>query len=178
MDISQFSNIFLPHLVALYVDGQLPLHGLVDLDTWKRVFIEKPTGTINQIHWYEISLTCNPLKDHSLLFTFILPEPRQKGQTKFAAIRLMPEAKGEIRATYYTLCKPANILDDWDIFYLPLSISQPKRELKFCRKIEGTDSLRNFVLTVQQTPFFDENYSKTLFEHLKDFILKAGTTQN
>lgn len=178
MNIQEFSDIFLPHLVILYVDGQLPLHGLVDIDTWRRVFPETEDGPADQIHWYQITITCNHLQDGSLLFSFILPQPQQRGQAKFAAIRLKPQAAGETCATYYTLCKPVSIDDDWDIFYLALPVGRQKKELKFCRKVEGTDSLRNFVLTVQQTPFYDSNYGKTAFDHIRDFFARARSVQD
>jgi len=178
MTIREFTHIFLPHLVSLYVDGELPLHGLVDIDTWRRVFPERNDGPADQILWYQISLTCNHLQDGSLLFSFILPQPQVKGQAKFAAIRLKPQAPGEACATYYTLCMPVSIDDDWDIFYLALPVGRQKKELKFYRKIEGTDSLRNFVLTVQQMPFYDSRYGKTAMDHVRDFFRRAGSTQN
>jgi len=178
MNISEFTNIFLPHLTSLYVDGLLPLHGLIDIDTWRRVFPDKDVRACNNIKWYQVKITCNPLQDGSMLFTFILPQPSQKGQAKYAAIRLKQQGPGETCATYYTLCKPASIDDDWDLFYLALPVGRQKKEMKFCRKIEGTDSLRNFVLTVQQTPFYDSSYGKTTLDHIVDFFKRAGTVQN
>ena len=40
MNISEFTNIFLPQLLSQYIDGDLPFHALVDTDLWKQVFPE------------------------------------------------------------------------------------------------------------------------------------------
>jgi len=178
MEILDFTNIFLPNIVSLYVDEQLPLHSLVDIDTWRRVFPEDPNGSPSQIHWYQISLTCNQLQDRTILFSFILPEPTRKGDPKFVAIRLKPEAGGTYRAVYYQLCKPGSIYDQWDIYYLPLPEGKQKKEMKFKCKIQGTDSLRNFVYSVQQLPFEDNTYNKTTLDHIWDFFHNVTSVQD
>lgn len=165
MDILLFVDHFLPQIVSGYADGQLPFHSLVDFDLWRRIF---PEGNAEkQFHWYQVSLTCNPLQDGSLLLTFILPEPTASNEPKFAAIRLKPAANDKRRCIYYTLRKPASVFDQWDIYQLPFDSSdatpdEPGHSCRdrlpepaFCRKIQDTDSLRNFVFSVQQEPFFE-----------------------
>ncbi len=161
MNLNDFSKIFLPHLVSEYVKGTLPLHALVDFDTWKKVFPDKISKQAKQFHWYQLEFTCNALKDHTLLFSFILPQPKGYGEVKYAAIRLNPEEHAERRAVYYILSKPRNYDDNWDIYYLPLPLGAEKLELKFKQKISGTDSLRNFVYDVQQIAFDDDSYNRS-----------------
>ena len=178
MEVLDFTNIFLPNIISLYVDGQLPLHSLVDIDTWSRVFPEQPDGPATQIHWKQVALTCNKLRDSTLLFTLILPQPLQKGEPKFLAIRLNPASDQPRRAVLYELCRPASIYDNWDILYLPLPEGADKKALKFKCKVDGTDSLRNFVYTVQQLPFIDQEYGKTTLDRLRDFFRNVGSTQD
>jgi len=170
MDTNKFSKIFLPNLVSDYVKGTLPLHALVDFDTWKKVFSDKGSHQGNQIQWYQIEFTCNPLKDRTILFSFILPQPTKYGEVKYAAIRLSPEEQMERRAVYYVLTKPQRYDDPWDIYYLPLPQGQEKMELKFKQKINGTDSLRNFVYDVQQIEFNDNSYNKSFLDDVKDLL--------
>lgn len=178
MDIVEFTDIFLPNILSLYVDGEMPLHALVDIDTWKRVFPFGPSHPENEIQWYQVQISCNLLKDHTLLFTFTLPEPTSPNETKFAAFRLNPQDKDITHAVYYVLRKPQCVDDDWNIFYLPFPEGRNKRALKFCRKIDGTDSLRNFILTVQQIDFVDQRYSETWFNRILQLLGQAGSLQN
>jgi len=170
MDIHQFSKIFLPQLVLEYVKGTLPFHALVDIDTWKKVFPNKVRRHPYQIQWSQLVLTCNPLKDRTILLSFILPQPLKYGDVKFAAIRLNPEEHTLRRAVYYVLTKPQSYDDNWDISYLPLPQGEDKMELKFIQKITGTDSLRNFVYDVQQIDFDDDNYNKSIFDGIKGLL--------
>jgi hypothetical protein len=168
MDLNDFSKIFLPNLVSEYVKGNLPLHALVDLDTWKKVFPDKGFKQTKQFPWYQVEFTCNPLKDRTILFSFSLPQPKKYGEAKYAIIRLKPEEHAQRRAVYYILTKPQNYDDHWDIHYLPLPLGADKMELKFKQKITGTDSLRNFVLDVQQIPFDDDSYDKSIIDDIKN----------
>lgn len=178
MTVTEFTDIFLPHLIRLWVNGELPLHGLVDIDTWRQVFPDRGSNPASQFHWYEIGLTSNMLNDQTMLFTFTLPQPLIKGAPKFAAIRLDPQARDARRATLYTLRKPASIYDQWDIHYVPFPNEQNKTEAKFRIKVNGTESLRNFILTAQQLPFIDGDYDTTWMTRIKNMLSGALSTQN
>lgn len=179
MELLHFTDIFIPRLVSLYVDGELPIHALVDFDTWKKVYPEGlSSGDINTFHWYQFSLTCNQLKDGTLLFTFILPTAMRHGDPQFAAIRLDPQDKIERKAVYYVMRRPSNIDDQWDIFWIPFPKANDKMELKFCKKVEDTNSLRNFVYAVQQTEFDASDYDRSLKDYFFDFLARARSTQN
>lgn len=177
MTISEYTDTFLPQIASLYVEGAMPLHALVDLDLWRQVFPDSAPTSAQQFHWYEVSLTCNPLQDGTLLLSYTLPEPLAKGEAKYAAIRINPCARDARRAVVYTLRKPASIYDEWDIHYLPLPNQQGKLDVKFRCKIEGTDSLRNFVFAVQQIPFLDAEYDSSWKTRLKGFFGGALTPQ-
>lgn len=153
MTASEFTDILLPRLVQLYTDGQMPLHALVDIDLWQRIFPEQRPTASGHFHWYEIGLTCNQLKDQTLLLSFILPQPLSFDEPKFAAIRIAPQSSEPLHAVLYTLRKPASIFDNWSI--RSLSFTAPTASLQQSSSTEmiGTDSLRNFVLSVQQIPF-------------------------
>lgn len=173
MNIIEFTHIFLPHLLKDYIDGESDFHALVDTDLWKRVFPENPDSTDEaRFFWYQIRLNGFQLKDGTLLLTYTLPTPLVKGQPKFAAIRLDRENRS---AHYYLLNKPQSIDDQWDILWMPFPKAGDKMKLEFNRKIEGTDSLRNFILTVQQINFSDAEYGNSIlssiFRILKDTVV-------
>ena len=176
MNITEFTDIFLPNLLALYIDGELPFHSLVDTDLWKQVFPET-TNTDNKpnILWYQIQLNSFALQDGTLLLTYTLPEPSQANQPKFVGIRLNRETN---EAVYYVLYKPKFYDDQWDIWYLPLPQGQQKMKLEFKCKIDGTSSLRNFVFTVQQLNFSSEDYGTTLMDIFKRRLKDAISTQD
>lgn len=175
MNISEFTDIFLPNLLASYIDGELPFHSLVDTELWKQIFPE----TLNAngkpgILWYQIQLNSFALQDGTLLLTFTLPEPSQVNCPKFAGIRLNRQTN---EAVYYVLYKPKFYDDQWDIFYLPLPQGRQKMKMEFKCKIDGTSSLRNFVFTVQQLKFSSEDYGTTLMDLFKRRIKDAITPQ-
>ena len=170
MDTNQFSKIFLPRLVYEYVRGTLPFHALVDIDTWKKVFPNSGSKRDKQIRWDQIEFICTALEDRTLLFTFILPQPKNYGEVKYAAIRLKPEEHTVRRAVYYVLTKPPNNDDSWDISYLPLPLGAEKMELKFKQKIIGLTDLCNFVKNVQQIDFNDDSYNKTFLDDLRNIL--------
>ncbi len=173
MNISEFTDIFLPHLLSDYVDGDLPFHALVDTDLWKQVFPETNNTTeAPGILWYQIQLNSFSLQDGSLLLTYTLPEPSHVGQPKFAGIRINRESR---EAVYYVLYKPKFYDDQWDIMYLPLPQGKQKMKMEFKCKIDGTSSLRNFVFTVQQQKFSSEDYGTTLMELFKRRLKDAIT---
>lgn len=162
MNITEFTQTFLPHLLRDYVSRQAELHSLVDVELWKMVFPDRPdlTRLDGSFLWYQIRLNGFELKDHTLLLTYTLPTPLAKGQPKFAAIRIDRSLR---QAHYYLLLKPQRIDDQWDIFWIPFPKAAEKMKLEFLCKIDGTDSLRNFVLTVQHQGFTDHDYGTPFF---------------
>lgn len=175
MNISEFTNIFLPNLLSLHIDGELPFHALVDTDLWKQVFPESSTSNEDPgILWYQIQLNSFSLQDGTLLLTYTLPEPGQPNLPKFAGIRLNRQTH---EAVYYVLYKPKFYDDQWDIWYLPLPQGKQKMKMEFKCKIDGTSSLRNFVFTVQQLQFGSEDYGTTLMDLLKRRVKDALTPQ-
>ncbi len=153
MTAHDFTDILLPHLIQLYTDGQLPLHALVDIDLWQQIFPERRPLASGHFHWYEVSLTCNPLQDQTLLLSFILPQPLVYGDPKFASIRIDPQSSDSRRSALYTLHKPASIFDNWSIRCLHFTADTEQTQQPSVIQMIGTDSLRNFVLAVQQIPF-------------------------
>lgn len=174
MTISQFTQTFLPQLVRSYADGQLPFHALVDIDLWRRLFPDQQdvAESDDRFFWYQIRLNSFELKDRTLLLTYTLPTPMRKGLPKLAGIRLNRSTR---QAHYYLLTKPQSVDDAWDIHWLPLPKAADRMKPEFRCKIDGTDSLRNFVLTVQHLDFTDADYNasllSSLFRHLKDTIV-------
>lgn len=165
MNISEFTDIFLPHLLAQHIDGELPFHALVDTDLWKQAFPESNRPDDKQgILWYQIQLNSFALQDGTLLLTYTLPEPSKAGQPKFAGIRFN-RSTGE--AIYYVLYKPKFYDDQWDIWHLPFPQGKQKMKLEFKCKIDGTSSLRNFIFTVQQLKFNGDDYGTTLISMFK-----------
>lgn len=168
MTIPEFTNIFMPQLVDLYVQGSLPLHGLVDVDLWRRIYPISFEAEAETLHWNQLQLTCNPLQDGTLLLTFLLPQPLRVGLAKAICIRMNPQARGAHDAIIYTMCKPGSIFDAWDILFLPFPNRKQSHEYHFLCKVDGTDSLRNFILTVQQKEYSPLDYDKSWIEKLKE----------
>lgn len=172
MNIEEFIYIFLPNLIKQYNERSLDFHALVDVDLWKLIFPDELSSSENgRLFWYQIRLNCFELKDKTLLLTYTLPTPLQKGQPKFAGIRLNRDTR---QVHYYILNKPQRFDDPWDILWMPFPKAADIMKLEFNCKIDGTDSLRNFVLTVQRIEYNDAEYGRTLissiFHHLKDTI--------
>ena len=178
MTKNEFTKVFLPHIIAEYIKGTLPFHALVDLDTWKKVFPDDELTQKNQIQWHEVVLTCNPLVDGTLLLSFILPRPRNYEEIEYAAIRLNPAEHAVRRAVYYVLSKPPRVDDPWDILYLPLSQESESFELKFKKKIRGSDNLCNFVHDVQQIDFNDDSYNWSFIDGLKKYVINMLKPQD
>ena len=170
MTTNEFTKVFLPKIAAEYAKGTLPFHGLVDFDTWKKVFPDDVLTEKNQIQWYKVAFTCNPLPDGTLLLSFILPRPGNYGEIEYAAIRLNPQEHVIRRAVYYVLSRPQRDEDGWDILYLPLSQDSESFELKFKQKVRGSDNLCNFVYDVQQIDFNDDSYCRTIFDGLRSIL--------
>lgn len=187
MDILSFTDDFLPRLVARYVDGKLPLHAMLDIDLWRQLFPDD--GQAEQFHWYQISITSNPLQDGTLLLTFILPEPTTARAPKFAAIRIPADHVTSRSAILYILRKPASIFDQWDIYqtaFTPIQEDEAEQgtkaearryEARFCCKIQDTDSLRNFVFTVQQNPYDPAAQPDTIIDKAKQFFWQLVSHQ-
>lgn len=178
MQFEDFTNIFLPHLIQEYVDGKLPLHALVDLDTWKKVFPVDFSLERTQFHWYQVSFTCNRLQDGTILLTYILPQPEQPKHPYFAAIRLNLNIRSDKHVVYYVLRKPQNVDDQWDIYYIPFPENKGKLELKFRRKIEDASSLRNFIYSVQQLSFHDNEYNQTTMGTIVGILKNIANLQD
>lgn len=170
MDTNQFTNIFLPRLVFEYVRGTMPLHALVDLDLWRKVFPYKGNKRNPQLNLNLVEFCCQALPNRTLLFTFVLPQPKKPEDAKFATIRLKPEEHAIRRAVYYTLSMPQSDEDPWDIYYLPLPLGADKMELKFKQKASGGDDLCNFIRDVQQIDFNDESYNKSLLDDFRNLF--------
>lgn len=173
MTIRDFTHTFLPQLVLEYSQGTLDLHALVDVDLWKRIFPDQTDNSSDErFFWYQVRLNSFELKDSTLLLTYTLPTPMFKDQAKFCGIRVNRQTR---QAHYYLLTKPQSIEDQWDILWMPFPKASEKKKLEFLCKIDGTDSLRNFVLTVQHQDFDDASYGTSLLSsflrHLKDSIV-------
>lgn len=172
MKISDFTNIFLPLLAKEYATSHMELHSLVDLELWKQIFPDSINSQEGDFRWYQIRLNCFEMKDHTLLLTYTLPTPITRGEPKFAGIRLNRQTR---EVHYYVLTKPQSVDDPWDILWAPFPKASEKMKLEFKCKIDGTDSLRNFVLSVQQQEFKDTSYGSnllsSLLRHLKDTIV-------
>jgi len=177
MTISEFTDTFLPHLVLGYVRHELPLHALFDFDTWKKVFPDQQRAG-KQFPWYQIKFTCNRLQDGTILLSFILPTPTQVGHPQFAAIRLNLTDDKDLRAIYYVLRKPSRYDESWLIFHLPITADTKRLTLDFKREIDGTNSLRNLVLTVQQIPYFQREPSSSLLSMVKSGFSAIFSTQD
>ena len=164
MNIIELTHTFLPNLVKEYTAGHLDLHALVDFDLWRTIFPESANAPEEgRFLWYQIRLNAFVLKDDTLLLVYTLPVPLQKGHPKFVAIRLDRDTR---QAHYYLLQKPQSIEDQWDILWLPFPKAADRMKLEFKCKIDGTDSLRNMVLTVQQQPFTDDDYNDSFLSSL------------
>ena len=179
MEIAEFTNTFLPGLLNLYVEGQMPTHALFDIDLWRKLFPDTPATTPEQIRWKQITFTCHPLQDGTLLFTYILPEPLVAGRPKFAAFRLERTDSDDKRIAYYVMRKPARYDDPWDILSRSFSSGTKDNELSFLCKVDGADSLRNFVLTVQQKDFQEHFQSKSLLGRVRGVLgILTGTQKS
>ena len=164
MNIHDFTHTFLPQLLRDYTQEKAELHALVDFELWKRIMPDTPGEQADgHFLWYQIRLNAFELQDQTLLLTYTLPVPISKGQPKFVGIRL---DRAQRQAHYYLLLKPQDVEDLWDIHWMPFPKASEKMKLEFMRKIDGTDSLRNFVLTVQQKPFTDSDYDTSFISSI------------
>lgn len=183
MTVLEFTDTLLPQLLQYYIEGEIPFHGLVDLDLWRQLFPDAhdaaaastPTAA-DQFAWHNVRIAGHPLPDGTLLITYTLPQPEAKGEPKYVAIRI-DRCHAERQAVLYTLRRPAGPRDLWDVHYLPLPNAQQLTEQRFRCKVEGADTLRNLVLTVQQLSLHDSLYDKTWLSRLKSFIGAALTPQ-
>ena len=178
MTVSDFTDKFIPELAALYAEGELPLHALVDFDLWKQMFRQPGYNDgADLLNWYQVSFTCNPLQDGTVMLSFVLPEPLFRQQAKFAAIRLkLRDANADAmhHVVYYTLRKPDHTYDQWDVSYLSLPAGrQKKMQQEFLCKLDGPDTLRNFVYTVQRHDFMAPEYGVSLFWQLIDDLKRS-----
>lgn len=140
MTVQDFTDSFLPTLSQLYLDGELDLHALVDLDTWNKVFPDN-METRNNLLWYQIKLNAFVLQDGTGLIVYSLMEPTVSGQRKFIGIRF-DNKKRDLH--YYILVRPRYYDSPWEIY----QYSFPTKKYVFDFLIDGTHSLRDFVNTI------------------------------
>lgn len=165
MNISVFTNEFLPQLVQQYTQETIDFHGLVDIDLWRRLF---PTPDSEdktaEITWSQMRLNAFSLQDGTLLLTYELPNPTQPKQPKFIGIRIDRKSRD---ARYYVLLRARYYDEPWEIHSIDFTTANTTghHDLRFLRMIEGTWSLRNFVLTVQQTQLIESKTS--IFQKIK-----------
>lgn len=140
MNIQEFADCFLPTLVQKYNKGELGLHALVDLETWRSVFPDDKYN-IKDFHWYQIKLNSFALKDGTGLIVYTLPEPHKAGGRKFIGIRF--DNKTRV-VNYYVLVRPRFYDSTWEI----LQYSFAEKKFLFDYVVNGTHSLRDFVNTI------------------------------
>lgn len=163
MNYKEFTQIFLPQLASEYRDGTLPFHALVDVDLWRQVFPDfnaKP----GQVQWYTVKLNAFQLNDEgeNLLLTFTLPERREEKEAKFIGMRINNMAH---TLRFYLLRRPSVVDEPWEIFQYNFDL---KKEI-FVRKMDSTDSLREFKNNIERLPDTDI-VEESLFSFLKKKI--------
>lgn len=165
MTLHEFIYTFLPQLVNLFQQGQLPFHSLVDFELWQRIYPNYRQLERQEFSWNAISLNAFQLPDQTILLVYTLPEPMKFKETKFIGIRIDRKVQ---KAVYYLLQRPQFYDDQWDIFTLP-NLNENKQ---YIQKIIGTWSLRDFVHTIETLPFKqNEEDNKTLFGKIfRDFF--------
>lgn len=176
MNISDFTLEFLPSLALQYTKGEITFRGLIDFDLWKKLF-PTPDGENrrDEINWSQIRFNAFSLQDESLLLTFELPNPTQPKQPKYIGIRINRKSRD---TRYYVLLRARYYDEPWEIHSIDFTSAntEGKHNLQFLRMIEGTWSLRNFVLSIQQTPLLEEKTS--LFSKLKDRLKPQNLFQD
>lgn len=140
MTIKEFTDIFLPTLIQDYNSGHIDFHGLLDVDTWRRVFPDN-RNVPHDFLWYQIKLNAFLLKDGTGLIVYSLLEPNIAGERKFIGIRFDNKSRD---VHYYILVRPRFYDSPWEIYQYSFS----SRKYVFDFVINGTHSLRDFVNTI------------------------------
>ena len=166
MTIQEFTDNFLPTLSLKYKKGELDLHALVDVDTWRKVFPDN-RDSYHDFLWYQIKLNSFALKDGTGLIVYSLPEPSKTGERKFIGIRFDNKSRDLF---YYVLVRPRFYDSTWEIF----QYSFANRKYVFDFMINGTHSLRDFVNTIDANK---AEMPKGLFDYFKDKIKETFQMQ-
>lgn len=162
MTIQEFTDIFLPTLSSKYMNGELALYSLVDIDTWSKVFPDSQNESKDFL-WYQIKLNSFYLKDNSGLIVYSLPEPNRAGERKFIGIRFDNKKH---KVNYYILQRPRFYDSTWEIY----QYSFASNKYIFECVINGTHSLRDFVNTINHRK---AEVPKGFIETLKDTFLNS-----
>lgn len=160
MTYSDFAEKFLPQLAELYLNKQLPFHGLVDFDLWKKVFPEGQDLT-HPFYWNRIKFNAFPLGDEesSLLLVYSIPMNNTPKEIQFIGIRF---DKNRNHLNYYTLRRPRFYDDFWNIFQYNFKTSQ---EI-YLEKLQGTNSIREFCFGIKRIPFKPEETKPSMFDRV------------
>ena len=159
MTIREFSDDFLPTLTYKYKKGELELHALVDMETWRQVFPDNREAK-HDFLWYQIKLNSFALKDGTGLIVYSLPEPNKADERKFIGIRFDNKTR---ESNYYVLVRPRFYDSTWEI----QQYSFANHKYVFDYMINGTHSLRDFVNTINS---HNAEMPKGLFDMFKDRI--------
>ena len=157
MTIQEFSDVILPTLSQMYMDGNMGFHSLVDIDTWSKVFPDANNKS-KDFFWYQIKINSFSLKDNMGLIVFTLPEPKKTGDRKFIGIRFDNKTR---RIYYYILQRPKFYDNTWEI----MQFSFKEKKFVFECLINGTHSMRNFVNTLSHRK---AELPRGLFDIVKD----------
>lgn len=161
MTYKDFTDKFLLKLARFYRSGEVSLHGLVDIDLWKKVFPDNDAKH-GDILWSNVSFNAFTLDDeeNSLLIVYSIPQENEVGRAKFIAMRFDNKRHSLL---YYTLRRPKYYDDAWDIFQYDFSSGKNY----YIQKIGGTDSLREFKASIEKIEFKE---NPTLYEKIINII--------
>ena len=166
MTIQEFTDNFLPTLSLKYKRGEMDLHALVDIETWRKVFPDN-REVYHDFLWYQIKLNSFALKDGTGLIVYSLPEPNKTGERKFIGIRFDNKSRD---LSYYVLERPRFYDATWEIY----QYSFANHKYVFDYMINGTHSLRDFVNTIDA---HKAEMPKGLFDYFKEKIKESFQMQ-
>lgn len=161
MTYTEFSDKFIPALAKLYREKKIGVHGLVDFDTWKKVFPE-PIELISDFHWQRISFNAFVLDDEekSMLIIYTLPLFNQKNEAQYIGVRL--NNKRNAISLYY-LRRPQFVDEFWKLYIYDFS----RNKDFFIDAIKGANSMREFKKAVTEMDF---DYTPTILDRLLTYI--------
>ena len=146
MTVQDFAFRLLPLLVTEYVNRQIEFHGLVDVDTWQKVFPQKETDFfgMNKIQFKAI-----PIRAKTLMLLYILPNPQVQGEVKFVALIINRETRS---VKFMTLARPRFYDEAYEIYELPIDTTLSSHNLeehveenyRFVQKLSTHPTSRNF----------------------------------
>lgn len=175
MNIIAYTYDFMPHLVETYIRREVGIEALIDFDLWMQLFPIPPAESRHdEINWRQFKWNAFLLQDDTLLLTYELPNPRVAREPKFIGIRIDRKTR-DVR--YYVLERAVYYDEPWLIRQIDYTSGNTngKYPLKFAFAIDGTWSLRNFVLTIQKHPLIEERLSWS--EQLKEMLSAAKSQQ-